>query len=79
MKDVPAMGQKRDRHNRIRLARNDDEARRKKISEARGLIYEKMYAVTADAVVARLADKSMVPSDVSPSTRLVLTGLWWHG
>ena len=66
MKNVPAMGQKRDRHNRERLARQDNDARQKQVSTARKFIYEKKYAVTAEVVEAQLSDGSIVPSKVSP-------------
>ena len=64
MKDVPAMGKKRDRANRIRTARNDDEARRNHISKARSLIYDDHHPVTSTLVEAHMADGSLIPTNV---------------
>jgi hypothetical protein len=64
MKNVPAMGRKRDRTNRTRTARDDDEARRASVSKARSLIYNDHHPVTSTLVEAHMADGSLIPTNV---------------
>ena len=64
MADVQRMGQKRDRNNRVRLARKDDKARQTQVSVARKFIYEKQYSIVSEVVEARLSEGSLVPSEV---------------
>ncbi|KAJ3524924.1 hypothetical protein NMY22_g10792 [Coprinellus aureogranulatus] len=74
MEDVPRMGQKHDRRNRVRLARTDDEARRKEISTVRNFIYKKMYSITSDVVKERLFPGSLVASENAFSHKLSSLG-----
>jgi hypothetical protein len=55
---------RRDRAQRIRIARVDDRARQSKVLAARRIIYEENYAVDCVAVQNLLRNKSLVPTVV---------------
>jgi hypothetical protein len=59
------MGMRRDMIQRETLARIDDENRRRKVSVAREIIYQKNYAVDTDNVETLLQPESLVPTSVS--------------
>ena len=67
MSRVPKLGTVDDREQRTTLARKDDEVYRKKISDARHLIYADNCAVTNDKVEAILKEHSLTPNAVSSS------------
>lgn len=54
-----------DRKQRTTKRRIDDNQRKQKVIRARGLIYEKNYAVDSKAVERILQDQSLVPTSVS--------------
>jgi hypothetical protein len=58
------VGTKRDRHNRIKLARVDDERCRFMVTQARNAIYQKNYAVDSAPVERILKPQSLVPTSV---------------
>jgi len=64
------MGMPRDMKQRDTLARVDDEDRRRKVTIAREIIYEKNYAVNNDNVEALLREQSLVPTSVSAQKKL---------
>ena len=65
MQNVPSMGKKRDRANRVRTARTDDQARRDRVSKARSLIYDDHHPVTSTFVEGNMAEGSLIPTNVS--------------
>ena len=74
------MGKPRDRNNRMRLARNDDETRKKRVADARAYLYKDHLSFASGFVEARLDDGSLVPTDVRhfpaiPNAPLII-GLW---
>ncbi|KAJ2911489.1 hypothetical protein MD484_g8926, partial [Candolleomyces efflorescens] len=68
--EVPRLGMKSDRQNRVRLARVDDSSRRTRIEIARNAIYNANLSITHDDVVEQLADLSLVPTNNAFSKRL---------
>lgn len=64
MKDVRAMGKIRDRGTRVRWARQDDEIRKKRVSDARTYLYKDHLSFASNFVEARMDDGSLVPTDV---------------
>ena len=67
MTNVPAMGKARDRNNRVRLARKDDETRRKRVTDARKYLYQDHLSFASNFVEARMDHGSLVPTDVRAS------------
>jgi hypothetical protein len=74
MKEVPAMGKKRDRANRTRTARTDDKAKQERVSRARSLIYDHHNPVTSTLLEGHLAHGSLIPTNVRP-TPIVIPAL----
>lgn len=66
MKDVPAMGKKRDRANRTRLVRIDNQDKQTRVSKARSLIYNDHHPVTSSLIEGHLAYGSLIPTNVRP-------------
>lgn len=65
MNDVANMGTPKDMMDRTSLARQDTDANRLRVHNARQLIFQKNISVDASAVDAHLADGSLVPINVS--------------
>jgi hypothetical protein len=61
-----------DMKQRKHLAQIDDARRQQKIVTARSIIYEKRYAVDAEAVEKILKEESLVPTSVS------VKNMWLH-
>ncbi|TEB27708.1 hypothetical protein FA13DRAFT_1634250 [Coprinellus micaceus] len=74
MQNVPSMGKKRDRANRIRTARTDDQACRERVSKARSLIYNNHHPVTSTFVEGNMAEGSLIPMNNAFSDRLSCHG-----
>ncbi|KAJ3526401.1 hypothetical protein NMY22_g10179 [Coprinellus aureogranulatus] len=70
MKDVPAMGKRRDCTNRTRTARTDDEERQARVSKARSLIYDDHHPVTSSFLVGHLAYGSLIATNNAFSEKL---------
>ncbi len=62
---VHLLGKERDRADRVKLARQDDDAHRLAVKNARKLIYEQNYAVDGSKVKAPLNSQSLVATAVS--------------
>jgi hypothetical protein len=69
LSSVPLVGTKRDRNDRIKLARVDDPRYRKLVSQARRAIYQQNFAVDSAPVERMLKPESFVPTSVSDPSR----------
>jgi hypothetical protein len=64
MSKAHLVGTKRDRINRIKLARVDDERRKNLVSRARELIHQKNFATNSAGIERMLKPQSLVPTSV---------------
>lgn len=62
--EIPRLGTPSDRNTRSSEKRVDDDARRKKVDDARALIYGKAYALKAKPVEDLLKPASLTPAKV---------------
>ncbi|KAG2739979.1 hypothetical protein P692DRAFT_20756128 [Suillus brevipes Sb2] len=72
--DVPEMGTESDMNDRMTLQRVDDQARRKKIDQARKLIYQRGAPVDGKRVKSILNSESLVPTRNAFSDQLFKFG-----
>lgn len=69
---VQNLGTVLDKKHRKTMARVDDDKRRRNITTAREIIYEKNYAVDNEHVEVILKEQSLVPTVVRTATKMVL-------
>ncbi|KAI0055388.1 hypothetical protein BV25DRAFT_1815655 [Artomyces pyxidatus] len=75
LSQVYRMGTQADMIERRTKARVDDSQRRRKVEEARKLIYQRNLQVSSDAVEAWLSEESLVPNQNAFSEKLAPLGL----
>lgn len=70
LSNVHLVGTKRDRNNRVKLARVDDRRHRNLVSQARRAIYQHNFAVDSAPVERMLKPNSFVPASVRHSSEI---------
>jgi len=65
---IPLIGSKTDTNSRLKLIREDSEARRKLVEDARRLMFEEGVNITSERIEKLLRPHSLTPTRVRTST-----------